>query len=67
MKTIGQRTKRTTARICIAISFVILAAVVIFPAFRHYLPAGGWFTVASSAMGILGGVVYLSSTQDGAR
>lgn len=63
MRTVGQRPRRTIARICIAVSFAVLAAVVVFPAFRHDLPGGGWLTVISAAVSILSGVVYLGSTR----
>lgn len=66
MKTIGQRARRTIARICVAASFAILLAAVAFPALRHHLIGGGWLTVISATVSILGGLAYLS-TRRGAR
>jgi hypothetical protein len=66
VRTIKQRTRRGIVRICIAVSFAMLAAVIVFPAFARRLPGGGWLTVVSAAVGITAGVAYLSGS-GGAR
>ena len=65
MKTLGQRPSRIIARICMAVSFAILAALVIFPALGHHALFGGWPTAAAAAVSIAASLAYLRSTRRG--
>lgn len=57
------RARRIITRICVAASFAILAALVIFPSLGHRSWGGGWLTAAPAVVSIAAGLVYLRSTR----
>jgi archaellum biogenesis protein FlaJ (TadC family) len=67
VRTLEQHTRRTIARICIAVSIAILLAIVAFPALRLHLPLDGWLTCVSAAGSLVAGLAYLRSSRGGAR
>ena len=66
MKTIGQRPRRVIIRLCIAVSFVILLALVVFAPFTHHAWLHGVSIAVSATVSIVCGLLYLRSSR-GAR
>ena len=58
--------RRILARACIAVSFALLLAEVIFPAFRHGTWHDGLGIAIAAVVSIAGGLLYLRGTR-GAR